>query len=59
VTTDCPNPDKKRYATREACDLAARRSEIAIGYPLYPYHCACTWWHLSKIPANQPLSRAT
>lgn len=49
--TDCPTPDKKRYATYEAADNAAHRSRIAVG-PLYPYTCACTWIHLSKTPTD-------
>lgn len=53
----CPTDQKKRYATREAADNAARRSQIAIDTPLYPYICVCTWWHLSKqqptdVPTN-------
>jgi hypothetical protein len=44
----CPNDQKKRYATREAAESAARRSQIAIDTPLHPYVCVCTWWHLSK-----------
>ncbi|MFE1451934.1 hypothetical protein [Streptomyces olivaceoviridis] len=51
-TPACPNPQKKRYATREAADNAARRSQIAIEEPLHPYICICTWWHLSKQPTN-------
>lgn len=47
-TYPCPNDKKKRYATREAADNAAHRSQIAINTPLYPYICVCTWWHLSK-----------
>ncbi|MFJ7023196.1 hypothetical protein ACIQUW_33025 [Streptomyces sp. NPDC101117] len=44
----CPTDQKKRYATSEAAESAARRSQIGIGAPLYPYICVCTWWHLSK-----------
>lgn len=51
-TPDCPNPLKKRYATREAADNAAYRSQIAIETPLHPYICVCTWWHLSKEPSD-------
>lgn len=52
-TPSCPNPQKKRYATREAADNAAYRSQIAIEDPLHPYICVCTWWHLSKQPSDQ------
>jgi hypothetical protein len=51
-TPTCPNPQKKRYATREAADNAAHRSQIAIEDPLHPYICVCTWWHLSKQPST-------
>ncbi|WP_399559389.1 hypothetical protein [Streptomyces chartreusis] len=56
-TYPCPTGQKKRYAAREAADNAARRSQIGIAHPLYPYVCVCTWWHLSKqqpdtIPAD-------
>jgi hypothetical protein len=47
----CPTPDKKRFATERAADDHARRRQIAIGQPLYPYPCACTWWHVSR---NEP-----
>ncbi|MFD9004463.1 hypothetical protein ACFV0T_26480 [Streptomyces sp. NPDC059582] len=57
MTTDkrpaCPTPDKKRYATREAAEKAAHRSQIAITEPLHPYICICTWTHLSKQPSDQ------
>lgn len=52
-TPACPTPQKKRYATSEAADHAARRSQIAINAPLYPYICVCTWLHLSKQPSDQ------
>lgn len=53
----CPTDQKKRYATHKAAQSAARRSQIAIEAPLYPYVCVCTWWHLTKqepttIPAD-------
>lgn len=51
-TPACPTDQKKRYATREAADNAARRSQIAVGAPLYPYVCICTWFHLSKQPSD-------
>ncbi|MER6092507.1 hypothetical protein [Streptomyces bluensis] len=50
---DCPNPQKKRYATSEAAHSAARSVQIAITEPLHPYICVCTWWHLSRQPSNQ------
>jgi hypothetical protein len=52
-TPTCPTPQKKRYATSEAADNAARRSQIAVGAPLHPYICICTWFHLSKQPSSQ------
>jgi hypothetical protein len=52
-TPVCPTPQKKRYATREAADSAARGVQIAITQPLYPYVCSCTWWHLSKNATNE------
>lgn len=51
-TPDCPNPQKKRYATRKAAEDGARRSQVAIEEPLYPYICVCTWWHCSKQPSD-------
>lgn len=48
----CPNPTKKRYATRQAAESAAHGAQIRIADPLYPYLCCCTWWHLSKYPTN-------
>ncbi|MGW2740544.1 hypothetical protein ACWC4D_40925 [Streptomyces sp. NPDC001288] len=48
----CPNPQKKRYATRQAADNAARGVQVAIPTPLHPYVCICTWWHLSKTPTE-------
>lgn len=51
-TYPCPTDQKKRYATREAADQAAHRSQLAVGAPLYPYTCVCTWWHLSKQQTN-------
>lgn len=57
--TTCPTPDKKRYATPEAAHNAAHRSEIAMGYPLHPYICTCTWYHLSKQPQNNIPADAT
>lgn len=52
ATPICPTTQKKRYATREAAESAARGAELATG-PLYPYVCPCTWWHLSKNPDNE------
>ncbi|MFF8840543.1 hypothetical protein [Streptomyces sp. NPDC015130] len=53
--TDCPTPDKHRYATREGAQSGARRSLIAVG-TLYPYACPCTWWHLTKHRPEEPLN---
>lgn len=58
-TPTCPTPHKKRYATREAADNAVHRSQIAIEDPLHPYICVCTWWHLSKQPADEIPADAT
>jgi hypothetical protein len=44
----CPRPDKRRYATRQAADLAARRRPAIAGLLLWPYACPCGWWHLTK-----------
>ncbi|MCX4792559.1 hypothetical protein OG369_43065 [Streptomyces sp. NBC_01221] len=44
----CPTPDKKRFATERAAADAGRRRQIAAGQILYPYPCACTWWHVSR-----------
>jgi hypothetical protein len=55
----CPTPTKKRYATRQAAEDAAHRSQIAINAPLYPYICICTWWHLSKKPSTTVPEDAT
>ena len=45
---DCPTPDKVRYATRAGAEQGAHRASLRFGEPLYPYECACTWWHVSK-----------
>ncbi|MFE9491448.1 hypothetical protein ACFYNF_34260 [Streptomyces sp. NPDC006641] len=51
----CPTPDKKRYATERAAADAGRRRQIATGQILYPYPCACTWWHVSRSEPTTPL----
>jgi hypothetical protein len=52
----CPTPDKtRRYATQEGAESAARRAQISVGQLLYPYPCACTWWHLSRTKTTNPL----
>ncbi|MFC8207882.1 hypothetical protein [[Kitasatospora] papulosa] len=52
----CPTPEKTgRYATREGAESAARRAQIGVGKHLYPYPCACTWWHLSHTKTAAPL----
>jgi hypothetical protein len=56
---ECPTSDKKRYATREGAENAARRSQIGIAAPLYPYTCSCSWWHLSKTPGDDVPADAT
>ena len=48
----CPNPTKARYATQGAAENAAARTALATGLPMRPYECACTWWHLTKTPAE-------
>lgn len=49
---NCPTPEKTgQYATSQAAQYAADRALIARG-PLYPYPCACTWWHLTKSPTQ-------
>jgi hypothetical protein len=58
-TYPCPTEQKKRYATREAAQNAAQRTQLAINTPLYPYVCVCTWWHLSKQPPNSIPEDAT
>jgi hypothetical protein len=50
--TACPNPTKARYATQGAAETAAARTALRTGLPMRPYECACTWWHLTKTPAE-------
>jgi hypothetical protein len=57
VTAPCPQPTKSRYATLEAATKAAHRVTHQIGLPLRPYECPCTWWHLTKTPA-EPIPNA-
>ena len=48
MTYDCPTPEKGRYATAQAAALAAHRTQIKFGEPMYEYECICSWWHLSR-----------
>lgn len=52
----CPTPDKYRYATYEAAEKAGKRSQILAGQILYPYACACSWWHCSKKAPQEVLT---
>lgn len=54
--TVCPTPEKKRYATEEGAARAGRRSQIGVGQILYPYACACGWWHCTKQAPPAPLT---
>lgn len=51
--TACPNPTKSRYATRAAAENAAARMSLRFDAPQRPYECACSWWHLTKNPAEE------
>ena len=50
--TACPTPTKTRYATQGAAETAAARVSLSAGLPMRPYECPCTWWHLTKTPAE-------
>lgn len=56
MTSKCPTPSKKRHATREGAESAARNAQVGVGQLLDPYLCqpGCEWWHLSK-KADQTL----
>ncbi|WP_322501790.1 hypothetical protein TR631_33710 [Streptomyces rochei] len=56
--TTCPNPGKSRYATRLAADNAAQRVDLRAGLQLRAYECVCTWWHLTKDPAQELINPA-
>lgn len=46
--TACPNPTKKRYATRAAAENAATRAYLRFDTQQRPYECVCAWWHLTS-----------
>lgn len=50
MSTTCPTPAKKRYATCEGAEFTARSIQVGVGQLLNPYLChpGCGWWHLSK-----------
>ncbi|MFC8065443.1 hypothetical protein [Streptomyces sp. NPDC057293] len=50
--TACPRPQKARYATQIAAETAAARVALGTGLPMRPYEYSCTWWHLTKSPAE-------
>lgn len=57
--SDCPTPDKSRYATREGAESAAQRVQIPLGKLLNPYECDdCGWWHLTS-RATKPVGPPT
>ena len=45
----CPTPTKHRYATREAAQLVAARTQIPFGQHLNTYPCKCGWFHNTKL----------
>lgn len=47
----CEEQDKKRYGDEpSAWGAAGRIYESKGDRPMYPYLCACGWWHLTKNP---------
>ncbi|NUP46187.1 MAG: hypothetical protein HOW97_02575 [Catenulispora sp.] len=53
AASQCPRPEKHRYATRHGAETAAYRAQIGVGQILNPYLCqGCGWWHLSKKAAD-------
>lgn len=45
----CPTPHKHRYATHEAAQRAAARTQIPYGQLLNTYLCRCGWHHNTKL----------
>lgn len=46
---NCPRPDKRRYATREAAEIIAERTNRRDAtIPAVPYECICGWWHVGR-----------
>lgn len=45
----CPTPAKHRYATVEAAQRAAHRTQIPFGQHLNTYPCRCGWFHNTKL----------
>lgn len=46
---------KRRYSTIVEARQAAGDFLAREGSPLYPYQCACNWWHLTSQPPAQPV----
>lgn len=54
MANPCPTPRKDRYATLEAAEAGARRSEWVFTIArLYTYDCDCGWIHLTKRPPDK------
>lgn len=50
---ECATPEKRRYATRTAAMTGVKRAALTLGKDLYPYACACGWYHLaSDVPKS-------
>lgn len=47
--SECPHPEKSRYATEFAANRAAARVVVPLGVWLRAYECpGCGFWHLTK-----------
>lgn len=47
--TDCPHPEKRRYATESGAIASAEMTAATYGRRLRAYSCRCGWWHLSHL----------
>jgi hypothetical protein len=59
MTRSCPKPYKRSYTTLAEAHDAAVHDGLTYGNGLFPYHCLCGAFHLSKdangqLPTHQP-----
>jgi hypothetical protein len=51
--TDCPTPQKRRYATEARATAVVHRWQFLGDHPTQPqraYRCQCDWWHITSQP---------
>jgi hypothetical protein len=44
----CAEQGKKRYESKREAHQDAKRLKVVMHVRLYPYECACGWWHLTS-----------